>query len=146
MSDSEYWRVAVTNIEHNEAEVEHRRLPDLRLKLMELADKVEAGVFRELEISYFANNHDEQTITVGHVGTTNALDEDRGSFWEEVKVQIPEKDQFTDAYQAFMDDANVWLDNRIGDDPNQIEEVTVCIGDNRSESDTTMFIKTPIKN
>lgn len=146
MSDDEYYRVGVSHIQEDEAEPSLRRLSDLRLKLMEIADKVEAGVYTELSMNYFANNHLQQSITVGYVGTTMGADGHRGSYWDEVKVDIPDEDDFDSAYKAFMDDATIWLDSYCGEDPNQIEEVIVFIGDNRSEGDTTKFFKIPQKS
>jgi hypothetical protein len=146
MSEDEYWKVRVTHIDHSEADGEHRYLGDLRLKLMEIADKVEAGIYDELSLNYFANNQMQQTITVGQLGTTQGEYGERGSYWEEVKVHIPEEVHFTDTYRAFMEDATIWLDAYSGDDPNTVEELIVFVGDNRSEGDTTKFIKTPQKS
>ncbi len=146
MAEDEYFRVGVSHIEEDEADPEYRGLSDLRLKLMEIADKVEAGVYTELSMNYFANNQLQQSITAGYVGTTKGPDDLRGSYWDEVKVEVPDKDDFHRAYNAFMDDATIWLDSYCGEDPNQIEEVIVFIGDNRSEGDTTKFFKIPQKS
>lgn len=146
MSKDEYWRVDVTNIEHDELDSNASSISDFRFKLMEIADKIEAGVYSEASLRFIANNHLQQTITVGQAYSTAMVDGIRTAHWEEVKVQISDHDKFAQAYCAFMEDTNLWLDTYVGDDSNEIEEVIVFIGDNHSEGDTTKFIKTPQKS
>lgn len=146
MSSDEYWKVGVAEIEYDELDSSDSNLTDLRLKLMEIADKVEAGVYSEASINYFANNHLQQTITIGQVRTITHHDGIRSTHWDEAKVHIPDQDQFIDTYRAFIDDAQIWLDTYSGDDPNEVEEVIVFVGDNRSEGDTTKFFKIPQKS
>lgn len=147
MSEDEYWRVEVSDILYTEASDEQKMVTNIREKLMDLADKVESGIFSEIEFNYFANNHEQQTITVGHLGTTlSAAGVTAGSHWDEVEVRIPDSDLFVDAYQAFIEDASVTI-VPFGDyNLNEIEGVTVFVGDNRSEGDTTKFIKIPQKS
>ena len=72
---SEYWDIPVKHITILENDPQHHHVDDFRLKLMEIADKVEAGVYTTTAVSMVAVDKVSQTITTGQINVFQREDD-----------------------------------------------------------------------
>ena len=62
---SEFWDIPVQEVTILENDPKHHHVKEFRLKLMEIADKVEAGVYTTATVSLVAADTMFQKITTG---------------------------------------------------------------------------------
>lgn len=143
MSMSEYWDVATTGLKIFENNPAEHDLEQFRLKLMNLADKVESGEYSKLHLTFTACNTDTQAVTVGEViKTRNEQDEDV-SFWTEVQAVVPDTEKFVDTWLSFTEDIGLSFSEG-PEEESDIHSTIIYLGDNRSEGDTTRFVEKQI--
>lgn len=138
---SEYWDVPVQEVTILESNPKHHHVEEFRLKLMEIADKVEAGVYTTATVSVVAADTMFQKITTGQVDVYQRADGVRGSTWTEVTATIPDKDKFIQTYEAFMEDTLMLYESDINPDKQHRDTCVVALGTNRSEGDTTRYVE-----
>ena len=138
---SEFWDIPVQEFTILENNPKHHHVEEFRLKLMEIADKVEAGVYTTATVSVVAADTVFQKITTGQVEVYQRADGVRGSTWTEVTATIPDKDKFIQTYQAFMEDTLMLYESYINPDKQHRDICVVALGNNRSEGDTTRYVE-----
>lgn len=137
---SEFWDISVKRVTLEENNAQHNSVGDFRKKLMEVADKVEAGVYTAATLNLVAANFDEQVITTGQISVNQLADGKRCSEWVEIQAEIPNGENFRRAYDAFIDDTILMYSMNTIDDSGRVN-CEVAHGNNRSDGDTTRYIE-----
>ena len=138
---SEFWDIPVQEVTILENDPSHQSVSDFRLKLMEIADKVEAGVYTTATVSVVAADTMFQNLTTGQIHVSQRADGVRSSNWTEVTANIPDKDKFIQTYEAFMEDTLMLYESDINPDKQHRDTCVVALGTNRSEGDTTRYVE-----
>jgi DNA-directed RNA polymerase alpha subunit len=138
---SEFWDIPVQEVTILENDPKHHHVEEFRLKLMEIADKVEAGVYTTATVSLVAADNMFQKITTGQIDVFQRADGVRGSGWTEVTATIPDKEKFIETYEAFMEDTLMLYESDINPDKQHRDTCIVALGNNRSEGDTTRYVE-----
>lgn len=138
---SEFWDIPVQEVTILENDPNHQSVSDFRLKLMEIADKVEAGVYTTATVSVVAADTMFQNLTTGQIHVSQRADGVRSSNWTEVTANIPDKDKFIQTYEAFMEDTLMLYESDINPDKQHRDTCVVALGTNRSEGDTTRYVE-----
>lgn len=138
---SENWDVPVKQINIVENDPKHHHVEEFRLKLMEIADKVEAGVYTTATVTLVAADTMFQKITTGQINVSQRADGVRSSNWTEVTATIPDKDKFIQTYEAFMEDTLMLFESDINPDKQHRDTCIVALGTNRSDGDTTRYVE-----
>ena len=138
---SEFWDIPVQEVTILENDPNHQSVFGFRLKLMEIADKVEAGVYTTATVSLVAADTMFQKITTGQIDVFQRADGVRGSGWTEVTATIPDKEKFIETYEAFMEDTLMLYESDINPDKQHRDTCIVALGNNRSEGDTTRYVE-----
>ena len=138
---SEFWDIPVQEVTILENDPNHQSVSDFRLKLMEIADKVEAGVYTTATVSLVAADTMFQKITTGQVDVFQRADGVRGSSWTEITATIPDKDKFIQTYEAFMEDTLMLYESDINPDKHHRDTCIIDLGTNRSDGDTTRYVE-----
>lgn len=137
---SEFWDISVKRVTLEENNIKDTSVGDFRLKLMEVADKVEAGVYTAATLNLVAANFDEQVITTGQISVSQLADGNRCSGWVEIQAEIPDGEDFRAAYDAFIDDTILMYSMNTIDDSERVN-CEVVHGNNRSDGDTTRYVE-----
>lgn len=138
---SEYWDIPVSQVTILENDPRHHHVEEFRLKLMEIADKVEAGVYTTATVSLVAADPMFQSITTGQIKVHQREDGVRSSNWTEITAVIPDVDKFTQTYDAFMEDTMLLYESNEHPDRTHRDTCIVALGSNRSEGDTTRYVE-----
>ena len=138
---AEFWDIPVQEVTILENDPRHQSVSDFRLKLMEIADKVEAGVYTTATVSLVAADTAFQKITTGQIRVSQRTDGERCSNWTEITATIPDKDNFTQTYKAFMEDMSLLFESDINPHKQHRDTCIVALGNNRSEGDTTRYVE-----
>ena len=128
----------VTILENNPRQY---HVDEFRLKLMEIADKVEAGVYTVANVSYVGADTMLRSITTGQLNITQRADGIRSSNWTEITADIPDEIAFTETYEAFLEDALLMYETKPKQSDETRDTCIVAFGTNRSDGDTTRYVE-----
>lgn len=138
------WPITVTRteIKHNT----NHAASESRVKLMEIADNIESGKYKNVTLSMAATddtNHLVLTsLTAGNIGLTN----EPKTVWSQVETQIVDETELVQAYQAFAMDLQLNYESlEDSHHPTVPEVVNVSFGSEDDRDDFEGFSLVPIE-
>lgn len=135
---SEFWDIPVQEVTILENDPNHQSVSDFRLKLMEIADKVEAGIYTAANINLLAANFEKQEIVTGELVVHQLDNGSRETSWVDITATIEDSENFRHAYYAFIEDTMLMYSQQHIDG---VDTCEVTTGSNRSDGDTTRYVK-----
>lgn len=136
------WPITVTKTEIKQNT--NHAASETRVKLMEIADNIESGKYKNVTLSMVAIDDSSHLVLANLTAGAIGLTEEPKTVWSQVETQILDEIELVQAYQAFASDLHLNYDS-LEDERNPMvpEVVNVSFGSQDDAADFEGFTLVP---